>query len=87
MGKKDSSTEMEKIGKLIYKDLGHPALSQVGNAVGSLIRLVALPITFLGLTAEELEKKYAKFIQKTLEAIFLILPSNFHSAILTSNHI
>ena len=56
MGKKDSSTEMEKIGKLIYKDLGHPALSQVGNAVGSLIRLVALPITFLGLTAEELEK-------------------------------
>lgn len=67
MGKKDSSTEMEKIGKLIYKDLGHPALSQVGNAVGSLIRLVALPITFLGLTAEELEKKYAKFIQKTLE--------------------
>lgn len=48
MGKKDSSTEMEKIGKLIYKDLGHPALSQVGNAVGSLIRLVALPITFWG---------------------------------------
>lgn len=69
MGKKDSSTEMEKIGKLIYKDLGHPALSQVGNAVGSLIRLVALPITFLGLTAEELEKKYAKFIQKTLEKV------------------
>mgnify|MGYP000164014044 CR=1 FL=1 len=67
MGKKDSSTEMEKIGKLIYKDLGHPALSQVGNAVGSLIRLVALPITFLGLTAEELEKKYAKFIQKHLK--------------------
>ena len=60
---------MEKIGKLIYKDLGHPALSQVGNAVGSLIRLVALPITFLGLTAEELEKKYAKFIQKTLEKV------------------
>lgn len=64
MGKKDSSTEMEKIGKLIYKDLGHPALSQVGNAVGSLIRLVALPITFFGVNSRRIRKEICKVYTK-----------------------
>ena len=52
----------EQIVEDVYTDLGHPALSQIGNVIGNLIKFVALPISFLGLTAEELEKKYANFI-------------------------
>lgn len=59
----------EQIVEDVYTDLGHPALSQIGNVIGNLIKFVALPISFLGLTAEELEKKYANFIHTSLMKI------------------
>lgn len=53
----------------IYNDVASPAMKQIGQSAESLLKFVALPFRFLGLTAEELEKKYIKFIQKAINRV------------------
>lgn len=52
-----------------YDDALQPACTQLGKTVEALLKFVALPFTFLGLTAEQLEKKYKSFIEKTINKV------------------
>lgn len=58
-----------ELSKEIYRDVGHPVLKEVGGIGESLMKFVALPFKFLGLTAEQLEKKYAAFLEGTLKKV------------------
>ena len=58
-----------KLATSIYNDAVSPAMKQIGQSAEGLLKFVALPFKFLGLTAEELEKKYAIFIEKDMEKI------------------
>ena len=60
---------IEELGKRTYDDVLKPPLQQVGLAAGGLLRFVALPFSFLGLTAVQLEEKYKNFIQKTINKV------------------
>lgn len=53
----------------VYKDVLQPGLRVGGKAGEDLLKFVALPFSFLGMTAEQLEEKYKKFIEKTLEKV------------------
>ena len=59
----------ESLAVNIYNDLGSPAMKQVGLSVENLLKFVALPFKFLGLTAEQLEKKYLQFIEKAINQV------------------
>ncbi len=67
-----------EIGKAIYDDVGHPILKEVGSVGESLMKFVALPFKFLGLTADQLERKYANFLEETISKVpkeNIIIPS------------
>ena len=55
--------------KEVYTDTAKPVVSVVGQAAQSILRFVALPFTFLGLTAEQLEEKYKAFIQCAMKKV------------------
>lgn len=57
------------LSKNVYNDIGHPVLQEIGNMGAAIMKFVALPFKFLGLTAEELEEKYANFLKKTINKI------------------
>lgn len=58
-----------KLAISIYNDLASPAMKQIGQSAEGLLKLVALPFKFLGFTAEQLEKKYAKFIEEAVNRV------------------
>ncbi len=58
-----------KLATSIYNDAVSPAMKQIGQSAEGLLKFVALPFKFLGLTAEELEKKYAIFIEKAVNQV------------------
>lgn len=58
-----------ELSKSVYNDIGHPVLHEVGNMGAAIMKFVALPFSFLGLTAEELQKKYANFLNKTINKV------------------
>ena len=53
----------------IYSDLLKPSFSQLGKTGENILKFVALPFSFLGMTAEELEKKYKTFIASALNKV------------------
>lgn len=55
--------------KEMYTDLLQPSFQALGKAGESVIKFVALPFRFLGMTADELEKKYQDFIAKALSGV------------------
>lgn len=59
----------EKLVNDVYSDVLKPSLKKVGNIGENILKFVALPFTFLGLTAEELEIKYKNFISKTINKV------------------
>ncbi len=58
-----------ELSKEIYKDVGHPILKEVGNIGESVMKFVALPFKFLGLTSDQLEIKYKEFLQKSQDKV------------------
>lgn len=58
-----------KLTLSIYNDVASPAMRQIGLSVEGLLKLVALPFKFLGLTSEQLEKKYSKFIEDAINRV------------------
>ena len=58
-----------ELSKNLYSDVGHPILQEVGNVGAAIMKFVALPFKFLGLTAEELEEKYALFLKRTINKV------------------
>lgn len=58
-----------EISGKIYDDVAHKSLSQVGDVSESLMKLVFLPFKCLGMTVDELEKKYQYFIKKTINKV------------------
>ena len=57
---------IKQLPKEIYDDLAHPGLSVLGKTVSDIFKFVALPFSFLGLTAEELTEKYKIFIKDAI---------------------
>lgn len=57
------------LSKNVYKDVGNPILKEVGDVGAAIMKFVALPFKFLGLTADELEKKYSVFLKKTINKV------------------
>lgn len=66
---KITTTVVGEVSKDMYKDIAHPIFKEIGSSGESLLRFVALPFKFLGLTAEQLELKYATFIKQTLNKV------------------
>jgi len=62
-------TAITEIGNKIYDDVGHPVLGEVGASVQGILKFVSLPFKFLGMTADQLEKKYMNFIEKSLSKV------------------
>lgn len=60
---------LTELTKGVYTDVGHPILKEVGSIGASLMKLVALPFKFLGMTADELESKYAEFLKNTINKV------------------
>lgn len=58
-----------KLVTSIYSDVASPAMKQIGQSAEGLLKFVALPFRFLGLTAEQLEKKYTKFIEEAVNRV------------------
>lgn len=59
----------EKLVAEVYSDLVQPGFKTVGKAAEDLLKFVALPLSFLGLTVDELENKYKNFIHETLNKV------------------
>ncbi len=53
----------------VYTDLLKPSFSQLGKTGEYILKFVALPFSFLGMTADELEKKYKLFIASALNKV------------------
>lgn len=53
----------------MYTDLLQPSFQALGKAGENIFKFVALPIRFLGMTADELEKKYKDFIARALSGV------------------
>lgn len=53
----------------VYTDLFKPSFTQLGKTGEYILKFVALPFSFLGMTAEELEKKYKTFITTALNKV------------------
>jgi len=49
-----------ELTKSAYSDVGHPVLKEVGNIGESVMKFVALPFKFLGMTAEQLNSVDAR---------------------------
>lgn len=58
-----------ELSKEIYMDGVRPAIKEVGDIGGAIMKFVALPFKFLGMTADELEKKYANFLENTINKV------------------
>ncbi|MEY8422056.1 DUF4393 domain-containing protein [Lachnospiraceae bacterium 38-14] len=57
---------VKQLPKEVYDDLAHPGLSVLGQTVSDIFKFVALPFSFLGLTADELTEKYKTFIKEAI---------------------
>lgn len=55
--------------KEIYTDLLKPSACRIGKTAEDILKFVSLPFSFLGMTAEELEKKYREFITSALNKV------------------
>lgn len=64
-----SNENSSKLDISIYNDLVSPTMKQIGLSAESLLKFVALPFKFLGITAEQLEKKYTKFIEGAINRV------------------
>lgn len=55
--------------KELYTDLVQPSARKLGKTAEDILKFVSLPFSFLGMTSEELEKKYKTFITSALNKI------------------
>ena len=53
----------------LYSDLVQPPARKLGKTAEDILRFVSLPFRFLGMTSEELEKKYKTFITSALNKV------------------
>lgn len=60
---------LTELTKGVYSDVGHPILKEVGSIGSSLMKLVALPFKFLGMSADQLENKYAAFLKDSINKV------------------
>lgn len=67
MGNEESNNE--KLLLSVYNDLASPGLKQIGKSVEDILKFVALPFRFLGLTSEQLETRYSKFIEGAINRV------------------
>lgn len=58
-----------ELTKQVYSDLAHPILKEAGSMGAAVMKFVALPFKFLGLTSEELEEKYAIFLKNAINKV------------------
>ena len=70
----DNNKRIEKVTQElpineIYTDLLKPSFSQLGKTGEYILKFAALPFSFLGMTADELEKKYKLFIASALNKV------------------
>ena len=68
-GEEVASEVIKDLAKPVYDDALHPAATEIGSAAQGLLRFVALPFKFLGMTAEQLELRYARFIQNAVNKV------------------
>lgn len=59
----------EKLLVNAYNDAASPAMKQVGQMAEGVMKFVALPFKFLGMTAEQLETTYKTFIEDALKKV------------------
>lgn len=60
---------VKELTSKVYDDVAHSGLKEAGDMVGNIMSFVALPFTFLGMTANELKKKYQSFISSALNKV------------------
>lgn len=65
----NNNFENDSMNSNLYKDLLHKPITQIGDTVEATMKFVTLPFKFLGMTSDELEKKYKKFISDSINKI------------------
>ena len=70
----DQDKLLENVGKELpikemYSDLLKPSFSRLGKLGDDILKFVALPFTFLGMTADELELKYKGFVSQAINKV------------------
>ena len=68
-GLKDKVLSNNELIKEVYKDTLQPSFKRIGKVGEDILKFVALPFAFLGLTAEQLEEKYKKFITESINKV------------------
>lgn len=53
----------------VYSDLVKPSFVRLGKVGDDILKFIALPFSFLGMTAEELEEKYKIFIGQAINKV------------------
>lgn len=66
--KKNVLSNTELINNM-YTDALQPGLQQVGKIGEDLLKFVALPFAFLGMTADQLKGKYKSFIEESINMV------------------
>lgn len=61
--------EAVELAERIYGDVASPGLQVAGKAIADTLKLITLPFSFLGITSDELLKKYENFIHKSLTKV------------------
>jgi len=58
-----------ELSKKTYDDVAHPTLRELGSIGEGIMKFVALPFKFLGLTAIQLEERYKNFIARSINKV------------------
>ncbi len=61
-------TELVPVEKT-YDDIVHPAATQIGLGAEGIMKFIVLPFKFLGMTADQLEKKFFNFIENAIKKV------------------
>lgn len=69
MDKEDMKQNLLSLTERVYDDGLSPSIKVTGNAISDLLKFVALPFSFLGMTSDELLDRYRKFLEKSIKKV------------------
>lgn len=69
MDREDMKQNLLSLTGKVYDDGLSQSVKVAGNAISDLLKFVALPFSFLGMTSDELLDRYRKFLEKSIRKV------------------
>lgn len=69
MDKENITTNLFELSEKVYDDGLSKSVMTVGDAMADLLKFIALPFSFLGMTSDELLNRYKKFLEKSINKV------------------